>query len=257
MTTLAAMTATPFGRLVGAEFVGTTIVMLGGPGLLVLGGEDIGRVGVALGFGIATAVAIGVIGAVANPMFSLALWFARGITGRELIGDWIGQLLGAVFGAAVIFGLNGTDRFGRGTNGWEPTSELGAPVTAFERLGVVIGGELVVGAVVVLVLLASVREQRSNAATASFTGAAMVLGALLLHPISGIGINPARSIGMAIFADTDPNALAQLWPFVVVPVVAAFVGLIAYLAVDDATIDDTVFDDTVLETVTDAVTGDD
>ena len=40
------------------------------------------------------------------------------------------------------------------------------------------------------------------------------------------------------------------------PIVAAFVGLVAYLAIDDATIDDTVFDDTALETASDAVTGD-
>ncbi len=250
------MTATPTGRLVAAEFVGTTIVMLGGPGLMVLGGDDIGRVGVALGFGVATAIAIGVVGAVANPMLSLALWFGRGITGRDLVADWIGQFLGAIFGAAIIFGLNDTTRFLNGTNGWEPTSEFGAPITNFLQLGIVIGAELVIGVIVVLVLLSSVKEQRTVATTATFTGAAVALGALILHPISGVGINPARSLAMAIFADTDPNALAQLWPFVVVPVVAAFVGLAAYLAIDDSTIDDTVFDDSILEDITDSVTGD-
>jgi aquaporin Z len=48
-----------------------------------------------------------------------------------------------------------------------------------------------------------------------------------------------------------------VWAFVVVPIVAAFVGTIVWLVIDDATIDDTVFDDTVLEDVVDAVTGDD
>jgi aquaporin Z len=223
---------------------------------MVVGGDDIGRVGVALGFGIATAIAIGVVGAVANPMLSLALWFGRGITGRELVADWIGQFLGAVFGAAIIFGLNNTVRFASGTNGWEPTSDFGAPITSFQQLGVVIGAELVIGVIVVLVLLSSVKEGCTVAATATFTGAAVALGAMILQPISGVGINPARSLAMAIFADTDPNALAQLWPFVVVPAVAAFVGLVAYLAIDDATIDDTVFDDTILEDITDSVTGD-
>ncbi len=250
------MTATPTGRLVAAEFVGTTIVMLGGPGLIVLGGADIGRVGVALGFGIATAIAIGVVGAVANPMFSLALWFGRGISGRELVADWIGQLLGAIFGAAIIFGLADTTRFTSGTNGWEPTSDFGAPITDFQQLGVVLGAELVVGVIAVLVVLSSVKEGRTVAATATFTGAAVALGALVLQPISGVGINPARSVAMAIFADTDPNALAQLWPFVVVPAIAAFVGLVTYLAIDDSTIGDTVFDDTILEDIADAVTGD-
>ena len=56
------MSESSTGRNVAAEFVGTTIVMLGGPGLLVLGGDDLGPLGVALGFGLAMAISIGVIG---------------------------------------------------------------------------------------------------------------------------------------------------------------------------------------------------
>jgi aquaporin Z len=255
-------TAAGVARLAAAEFVGTTIVMIGGPGLLVIGGGDVSRLELALGFGISTAIAIGVIGAVANPMFSLALWFAKAITGRELVSDWIGQLLGAVFGAAVLFGLNDTTRFVTGVNGYDTSGlkdgvDLGYNLSGFSDLGVVLAAELVMAVIVVVVLLGSIREQRSNTATAGFVGGAMVLAALFLSPISGVGINPARSIGMAIFADTDPNALGQVWVFVVVPVVAAFAGLLVWLAIDDDTIDDTVFDDTVLETATDALTGDD
>lgn len=250
------------GRLVAAEFVGTTVVMLGGPGLIVLGGDDIGRVGVALGFGLATAIAIGAIGAVANPMFSLALWFAKAISRKELLSDWVGQVAGAVFGAALIFGLNDADRFARGTNGWQPDDsvgdgvDLGLHVTGFAGMGVVLAAELALGALVVVVLLSAIKEQRSNAAAAGLVGAAVTLAALFLQPISGVGINPARSIGMAIFADTDPNALVQVWAFVLVPIVAAFGGLLVWLAIDESTIDDTVFDDSVLESASDAVTGD-
>lgn len=250
------MTATPVARLAAAEFVGTIVVMLGGPGLLVLGGDGVGRVEVALGYGLATALAIGVLGAVANPMFSLALWFGKSITSRELVADWVGQLLGAIVGGAILFGLNDTDRFAHGVNGWEPSSDFGAPLTQFQQLGVVIGAELVLGAIVVLVLLSTIREQRSNATSAAFVGGAVALAALILHPISGVGINPARSIGTAIFADTNPNALGQVWVFVLVPLVAAFAGLVAYLAIDDSTIDDTVFDDTIVEDLSDTVTRD-
>lgn len=248
--------ATPVARLAAAEFVGTIVVVLGGPGLIVLGGDGVGRVEVALGYGLATALAIGVIGAVANPMFSLALWFGKSIGSRELVADWIGQLLGAIVGGAILFGLNDSDRFSRGTNGWEPSSDFGAPLTRFEQLGVVIGAELVIGAIVVLVLLSTIREQKPAATSAAFVGGAVALAALFLEPISGVGINPARSIGTAIFADTNPNALGQVWVFVLVPLVAAFVGLVAYLAIDDSTIDETVFDDTVVETVSDAITRD-
>lgn len=250
------------GRLVASEFVGSTIVMLGGPGLLVLARDEVGTLGVALGFGLAIAISIGVIGAVANPMFSLALWFSRGISARELGADLVGQMLGAVFGAAVIFGLNDTARFTTGTNGWEPDDsvgtgvDLGVHVTGFSNLGVVLAAELVLGTIVVVVLLTSVSQQTANSTMAAFTGAAYALGALFLLGISGVGLNPARSVGAAIFADTDPNALGQVWAFVLVPAVAAFAGTLVWLAIDDATIDDTVFDDTFLEDVSDAVTSD-
>lgn len=237
------------GRLVAAEFVGTTIVMLGGPGLMILGSGSIGPLGIAIGFGVSIAIAIGVIGAVANPMFSLALWFSRGITTREAAADWGGQFLGGIFGAALIFGLNDTERFTRGVNGWNHSG--------FGELGVVLAAELLLGTVAVTVLLSAISQQRSNSAMAAFTGAAYALGTLFLLDISGAGLNPARSLGAAVFADTDPNALGQVWAFVVVPIVAAFIGTVVWLVIDDATIDDTVFDDSVLEDLADAVTGDD
>jgi len=257
------MSETGAGRNIAAELAGTTIVMLGGPGLLVLGGDDLGTLGIAIGFGLAIAISIGVIGAVANPMFSLALWFSKAITTRQAIADWIGQLLGGVLGAALIFGLNDATRYTAGTNGWEPTDEvesgvdLGVHLTGFSELGVVIGAELVLSTVVVVVLLCSISQQRSNAAMAAFTGAAYALGTLFLLGISGAGMNPARSLGAAIFADTDPNALGQVWVFIVVPIVAAFAGMLIWLAIDDATIDDTIFDGSILEDLSDTITGDD
>jgi aquaporin Z len=251
------MTETSTGRLIAAEFVGTTIVMLGGPGLLVLSGGDIGTLGVAIGFGLSTALAIGVIGAVANPMFSLALWFSKAIGGRELVTDVIGQVTGAIFGAAVIWGLNhNTGRFHLGLNGYEPNADLGAPVTRFEQLGTVLAGELVIATLLVVVLLAAIKEHRSNATVAASVGGAMTIAALLLERISGVGVNPARSLAMAIFSDTDPNALGQVWVFILVPLVAAFGGMLVWLAIDEATIDSTVFDDSVLERMSDSVTGD-
>lgn len=248
--------STSQARNVFAEFVGTTLVVLAGPGLLVLGGDSIGSLEVAIGFGAAVAISIAVIGAVANPMFTLALLFSRGVTPREAVGDWIGQLLGGIFGAALIFGMNDTDRFSVGTNGWEPTSDVGVQITGFATAGTVIAAELIIGTLVVVVLLSSISQQRSNATMAAFTGLAYGVGALFLLNISGAGINPARSLGTAIFADTDPNALGQVWVFVLVPLVAAFVGTVVWLAIDDATIDDTIFDDTIVEDASDVFTGD-
>lgn len=247
------------GRNLAAEFTATTIVMLGGPGLFVLGGDGIGSLEIALASAASMAIAIGVIGAVANPMFSLALVLARAISLREAAVDWAGQFLGAAFGALLIFGMNDTTRFGTGTNGWEPATDvepgvdLGIHLTGFGSLGVVLAAEFVVGSIVTVVLLSSISQQRSNAAMAAFTGAAYGMGMLFLIGISGGGINPARSLGSAIFADTDPNALGQVWAFVLVPAASAFAGLLVWLAIDDATVDDTVFDDTILDDAADAI----
>jgi aquaporin Z len=250
------------GRLIAAEFVGMTIVMIAGPGLLVMG-DDVGRLELALGYGVGTAIAIGVIGSVANPMFSLALWFARSISNRELVCDWIGQFLGAIFGAFLLFGLNDLDRFTTGTNGWQPGDSVDAGVdldvniTGFAGIGVVIAAELLLSVFLVVVLLSAIKEQRSNAAAAAFVGGAVVVAALFLFPLSGVGINPARSLAMAIFADTDPNALAQVWVFILMPLIAAFAGLFVWLAISETTIDETMLDDTFVEDITDVVTGDD
>ena len=151
------------------------------------------------------------IGAVANPMFSLALWFARAIRGSELLFDWLGQFLGALFGALVLFGLNDADRFVTGVNGWQPGDsvpagvDLDVHVTGYANLGIAIGAELLVCTLVVVVLLSAIWEHRSNAAAAAFVGGAVTLGSLFLYPISGAGLNPARSLAMAIFADTRPQ----------------------------------------------------
>lgn len=253
------MTETSTGRLAAAEFVGTLIVMLGGPGLIILGGDDIGPFGVAVAFGASIAIAIGVIGAVANPMFSLALWFSKGIATRELLADWVGQFAGAIVGALLIFGMNDSARFTTATNGWQPGDSIGSGVdvgihlSGFANLGVVLAAELVLGTIVVVVLLSAISQLLSNGAVAAFTGTAYAIATLFLLNISGAGINPARSVGTALFADTDPNALVQVWAFVLVPVGAAFAGTLVWLAIDDATIDDTVFDDTFLEDATDRV----
>jgi hypothetical protein len=149
-----------------------------------------------------------------------------------------------------------------GTNGWEPADDVGLGVdlginpSGFAELGVVLAAELVLGTIVVVVLLSSISQQRSNAAMAAFTGGAVTLATLFLLGISGAGINPARSLGMAVFADTDPNALGQVWVFVLLPIGCAFLGTLVWLLIDDATIDETLFDDTFLEDAADAVTGD-
>ncbi len=240
--------AVSIARNVSTELVATTIVMLAGPGVLAMTSGGVGDLGAAIAFGAAMAIAIGVLGAVANPMFTLALLVVREITLREAAGDWIGQVLGGVLGGLLIFGINDLTRVERGANGWDRNG--------FGGLGSVISAELIFGVVVVVVLLSSISKGFSMSSIAMFTGVAYAVAHLVLLDLDGGGINPARSIGSAIFSDTDPNALGQLWVFVVVPLVAALAAVFVWLAIDDAEIDDTIFDDTFIDDAQNALTGD-
>lgn len=237
------------GRNVVTELVGTAVLMLAGPGVIVSTEGRADDLAVAVSFGVGLAVAIGVIGAVANPAFTLALLFVREIRIRDALGDWVGQVLGAVVGAALVWGIDDTTRSPVGANGWDRGP--------FGELGSVVAGELVFTIVVVVVLLSSISQGLTKPAIAAFTGAAYAVGHLVLLSIDGGGMNPARSLGSAIFTDADPNALGQVWVFVLVPLVAAVAAVFVWLVVDDAEIDDTILDDSVFDDVQNALTGDD
>jgi aquaporin Z len=239
---------TSVSRNVVTELFATTLLMLAGPGVLVL--STVGDLGSALSFGIALAIAIGVIGAVANPMLTLALLVVREISVREAVGDWIGQVAGGILGAALIFGINDLTRTISGANGWDR-----AGFATSSSLGAVMAAELVFGIMLVVVFLSAISQGASKSSIAAFTGGTYAAAHLVLIGLDGGGLNPARSIGSAIFSDADPNALVQLWPFVVVPLVAAVAGVFVWLAIDDADIDDTIFNDTFVDDMHNQVTG--
>lgn len=236
-------------RNVGVEFVATLILMLAGPGLVVLGPAQIGDLAVALSFGAGLTLAIGVLGAVANPALSLALLVVREISTRELVQDWAGQFLGGIVGAAVIWGINDQTRSTVGGNGWGGGG--------YSELGSVIAAELVFTIVLVVVFLSAISKGLPTVGVAVFTGLASMVGMLVLLGISGGGMNPARSLGSAIFTDTDPNALGQVGVFIVVPLVAAVAGVLVWLSIDDAEVDDTIFDETFVDALGDAIDGTD
>jgi aquaporin Z len=235
-------------RNVGSEFFGTVLLMLAGPGLIVLGAGRVDTLAVALSFGAALAISIGVIGAVANPAFSLALMIVREISPREAVEDWIGQLLGGVVGAALIWGINDTTRVAIGANGWDRGG--------LSELGSVVAAELVFTIVVIVVFLSAISQGLSRSAIAAFTGLASAVAHLVTLGISGGGLNPARSFGSAIFSDGDPNPFGQVIVFIVVPMIAAVAAVFIWLAIDDADVDDTMFDETIVDSAQNLLTGD-
>ena len=215
-------------RRVVAEGVGTFVLVFFAVGSAVFGADRIGAVGVALAFGLvllALAYAIGPIsGCHVNPAVTLGVLLRHGITGREAGGYVLAQLAGAVVAGGVlrflvdVGGIRDQTQV-LGTNGWGETVN-GVGAFAVEVLLTFL--------LVAVVLLTT----RADAAPA-FAGLAIGLVLTVIHlvgiPLTGTSVNPARSIGPALFE--GGAALSQLWLFVVAPLLGAVlaVGIVKVL----------------------------
>jgi aquaporin Z len=244
---------TSYAPVVAAEFVGTAVLVLCGPGSSVLAGEAIGTLGVALSFGFALLVLAYVLGPVSgchiNPAITLGMLLAKKITPRHAVHSWIAQVLGGIFGAAVIFGIaSGRDGWDRGpfaSNGWDRDGLSG--------LGAAIIVETVFTALLVFVVLTTTGRRFAPGFGGLVAGITLALIHLVTIPVDNTGVNPARSIATAIFADADPSALAQLWVFILFPLIGSVVGVFIWLLVDESTLESTMLDTDMLRTTRDAL----
>jgi aquaporin Z len=203
-----------------AELVGTFFLVFFGVGTAVVAGDKVGIVGIAFAFGlglIAAAYGIGPIsGCHINPAVSLGIWVAGRLKTADLFGYWVGQFAGAILAASVVYlivgGVGGGYSIaasGLGQNGW------GAGYQGGYSLGSAIAYEFVATLLFVIVILGSTQK----AAPAGFAG--LVIGTTLvaihllgIH-ITGTSVNPARSLGPAIFV--GGQAIRQIWLFLLVP----------------------------------------
>jgi len=202
-----------------AEFIGTLTLVLFGCGAAVLGGDHVGQLGIALAFGfaiVAMAYGIGSIsGCHVNPAVSLGVFVAGRMSAREMVVYWIAQFLGALVGAGILAAIAGTAG-GLGQNGWGPGYGGGFSMQAALIF------EVVMTALFVIVILGST----SAAAPAGFAGLAIGITLAVIHivgiQVTGVSVNPARSFGPAVLV--GGQAIAQLWLFIVAPLVGALIG---------------------------------
>ncbi len=230
------------GRIMVAELVGTTVLMLGGPGVAIFTAGEVGVLGVALGFGLSLLIMAYVIGPISgchiNPAVTLGMLLARKINSSQAVFAWIGQIIGGVGGAAIIYGIaSGRDDFERGqfaANLWSGR---------YYGLGAAIVTEVILTALLVLVVLSTTTRKFAPAMGGLVIGLTFTLIHLISIPIDNGSVNPARSLGTALFADTSFEALQQLWVFLVFPLVGAIVGVVLFLVLDDARLEDTMLVD--------------
>ncbi|HKD58944.1 MAG TPA: aquaporin [Terracidiphilus sp.] len=210
-----------------AELVGTFILVFFGCGVVVVAGDKVGIVGIALAFGFAligAAYGIGPIsGCHINPAVSIGVWTAGRMTTGELIGYWIGQFVGAILGAGVLSiivrGVGGgydIGTSGLGQNGWGPGYQGGYNTTS------AILFEFFATLLFVIVILGSTQK----AAPAGFAGLSIGITLSAIHllgiHITGTSVNPARSFGPALFV--GGKAMSQIWLFLLIPSLAGLVG---------------------------------
>ncbi len=214
-----------------AEFIGTFWLVLGGCGsaMLAAGIPDvgIGFVGVSMAFGLTVltiAYSLGHIsGAHLNPAVTIGLWMGGRISAKEILPYVISQILGGIAAAAVLYLIvtgNGSEIGNFAANGYGEHSPgnyslLAALVT-----------ELVMTFMFLLIILGATDDK----APKGFAGIAIGLSLTLIHlisiPVTNTSVNPARSISQAVFV--GDWALAQLWLFIVIPIVGAMMAGLVY-----------------------------
>lgn len=216
----------------GAEFLGTFLLVLGGTGTAVLAAtvdHGVGYLGVALAFGLTVVVGAYAFGPVSgghfNPAVSIGLATAGRFPWRRVPAYIAAQLVGAIIASAVLLVIaSGRAGFslsaGFATNGYGAHSPEGYGVLpAFVT-------EFVLTAVFLLVII-GVTGRR---AAAGFAPLAIGLTLTLIHlisiPVTNTSVNPARSIAPALFVGGD--AIVQLWLFILAPVLGAVVAGLLY-----------------------------
>ncbi len=218
------------GRKLTAEFIGTFLLVFLAVGAAVSGlkvvgeGLSTGAVGVAIAFGVVLmglAYAIGpTSGCHVNPAVTLAFWLSKRQEGKEAIGYMVAQFAGAAVGGFVLWILvksgGVTDTTGAlGANGFGGDGP--------NALGAFIAEVLLTAAFVGVILLVT-----DWMAAPNFAGLAIGVTLTAVHlvgiPLTGTSVNPARSLGPALFAGGD--SLQQVWLFLVAPFVGGALAVV-------------------------------
>ena len=215
-----------------AELVGTFVLTFLGCGAAVAlgcGTDTASIVGTAFAFGLAVVAMAYTIGGISgchiNPAISLGCFLSGRMSAKDCGMYIVFQVIGAILAAAVLAGIVGT----------APeaviTTKTGANACAFGVTnGLIV--EIVLTMLFVLVVLGA--TAKTNGATNNFAGLAIGLSLILIHLVgihfTGTSVNPARSIGPALFEGGD--ALNQLWVFIVGPFVGGALAACIWKIID-------------------------
>ena len=213
-----------------AEFIGTFALVFIGCGSAVIAGSYIGFLGISFAFGLTLLVMVYAIGGISgchvNPAVTIAMFIGGKIKSKEAIGYIVVQCIGAIVAAGILLliaqGHSGYSMAanGLGQNGYGTLSPAGYSLVACFL------AEIVLTALFLFVIFAST----STYAPKGFAGLPIGFALVVIHivgiPVTGTSVNPARSLGPAIFVGGE--ALIQLWLFWLAPILGGILAAILW-----------------------------
>ena len=209
------------------EFIGTAVLVLFGCGSAAIAGDTLGTLGIAMAFGLSIVAMAYVIGQVSgchiNPAVSLAMLINKKMDVKEFAFYVISQVLGAIFGIALLFVIMqqaGLDATSLGQNGYGEISSVGLNML----------GAIIVEIILTFVFIYTILGVTSNPKMSSVSGIVIGLTLAFVHimgiPLTGTSVNPARSLAPALFVGGE--ALKQVWVFIVAPFIGSALAAVTY-----------------------------
>jgi aquaporin Z len=210
-----------------AELLGTFVLVFCGVGTAVIAGHHVGNLGVAFAFGLsllAMAYAIGPIsGCHINPAVTLGMLVSGKVELGEALRYWVAQIIGAIAAAGILLAIV-SGRKGGYNAGVEGLGANG--YGAHSPDGFAVGSALAIEVILTALLVFTVLAATDRLANVAFAGIPIGLVLTLIHlvsiPVTNTSVNPARSIGPAIFV--GGWALKQLWLFILAPLAGGLLG---------------------------------
>jgi aquaporin Z len=208
-----------------AELIGTAVLVFFGVGAALLA-DSIAACAIAFGLTVVVmSVTVGrVSGCHLNPAISIAMFLDKKLSSKDLVGYIIFQIIGAIIAGALILylfsvhmGIDFSDIIDHGTFGANTLDGVDGSIVA----GLIT--EIFLTFIFVLVVFGATAKNGMDKFAGLFIGLALTMVHLVGIGLTGTSVNPARSIGLAIF---QPEALGDLWIFIVAPIIG---GILAWL----------------------------
>lgn len=214
-----------------AEMIGTFVLVFGGCGSAVLAGDKIGFLGVSIAFGLTLLTMAYTIGPISgchiNPAVTIGLLVSKKMASKDVFGYIVAQIIGGIVAAGLLLMI------AKGmTGGYDQT------VAGFAANGYAehspghynLISSFLAEVILTFFLMFTVLGTTDVKAPVGFAGIPIGLVLTLIHlvgiPVTNTSVNPARSIGPAIFV--GGWALSQLWLFIIAPIIGAVIAAVVY-----------------------------